>query len=46
MKMARRRNLVIVDDANLTVLVQVLNNSNYRLGLNDVEPDILGRAYE
>ncbi len=36
----------IVDDANLTALVQVLNNPNYRLGLNDVEPDILGRAYE
>jgi type I restriction enzyme M protein len=23
-----------------------LNNPEYRLGLNDVEPDILGRAYE
>jgi type I restriction enzyme M protein len=34
----------IVDDGRLTSLVQVLNN--YRLGLNDVEPDILGRAYE
>ncbi|MGD0168083.1 MAG: class I SAM-dependent DNA methyltransferase [Gaiellaceae bacterium] len=36
----------IVDDARLAALVQVLNNPNYRLGLEDVEPDILGRAYE
>jgi type I restriction enzyme M protein len=36
----------IVDDARLASLVQVLNNPNYRLGLHDVEPDILGRAYE
>ena len=36
----------IVDDGRLTALVQVLNNPNYRLGLDDVEPDILGRAYE
>jgi type I restriction enzyme M protein len=36
----------IVDDTRLTALVQVLNNSRYRLGLDDVEPDILGRAYE
>ena len=36
----------IVDDGRLTSLVQVLNNPNYRLGLDDVEPDILGRAYE
>ena len=36
----------IVDDARLAGLVQVLNNPNYRLGLHDVEPDILGRAYE
>jgi hypothetical protein len=28
----------------LTGLVQVLNNPDYRLGLDDVEPDILGRA--
>ncbi|MBX6770816.1 MAG: SAM-dependent DNA methyltransferase [Chloroflexi bacterium] len=34
----------IVDDARLAALVQVL--SQYRLGLEDVEPDILGRAYE
>lgn len=26
--------------------MQVLNNPDYRLGLEDVEPDILGRAYE
>lgn len=34
----------IVDDGRLTLLVQVLGQ--HRLGLNDVEPDILGRAYE
>jgi type I restriction-modification system DNA methylase subunit len=36
----------IVDDARLAALVQILNNPDYRLGLDDVEPDILGRAYE
>ncbi len=36
----------IVDDARLAALIQVLNDTRYRLGLNDVEPDILGRAYE
>jgi type I restriction enzyme M protein len=36
----------IVDDGRLAALIQVLNNPEYRLGLNDVEPDILGRAYE
>src|SRR5437773_1291258 len=36
----------IVDDTRLTALVQVLNEPEYRLGLDDVEPDILGRAYE
>ncbi len=34
----------ILDDAPLADLVQVL--SRHRLGLKDVEPDILGRAYE
>ncbi len=34
----------IVDDARLAKVVQIL--SQYRLGLYDVEPDILGRAYE
>jgi type I restriction enzyme M protein len=34
----------IVDDQRLATLVQVL--SKYRLGLNDVEPDLFGRAYE
>jgi len=34
----------IVDDPYLHRLVQVL--SHHRLGLEDVEPDILGRAYE
>ena len=36
----------IVDDGRLASLVQVLNNPDYKLGLDDVEPDILGRAYE
>lgn len=34
----------IIDDQTLARLIQVL--SRYRLGLEDVEPDILGRAYE
>jgi type I restriction enzyme M protein len=34
----------ILDDERLQALVQKL--SEYRLGLEDVEPDILGRAYE
>lgn len=34
----------IVDDGRLASLVTVL--SRHRLGLNDVEPDVLGRAYE
>lgn len=34
----------IVDDQRLAALVQTM--SRYRLGLDDVEPDILGRAYE
>ena len=36
----------IVDDGRLAALVQVLNNPDYRLGLDDVEPDMIGRAYE
>jgi len=34
----------ILDDEPLAALVQVL--SRHRLGLDDVEPDLLGRAYE
>jgi len=34
----------IVDDGRLASLVQVLGQ--HRLGLEDVEPDVLGRAYE
>lgn len=34
----------ILDDDRLRSLVQIL--SDHRLGLEDVEPDILGRAYE
>jgi len=34
----------VVDDGRLQRLVQILGK--YRLGIDDVEPDILGRAYE
>ncbi|MBN1887293.1 MAG: N-6 DNA methylase [Thermoflexales bacterium] len=34
----------LLDDSVLTRLMEILNRQ--RLGLNDVEPDILGRAYE
>lgn len=34
----------IIDDSRLSVLIEIL--SRHRLGLEDVEPDILGRAYE
>ncbi|MDZ7310639.1 MAG: type I restriction-modification system subunit M [candidate division KSB1 bacterium] len=34
----------ILSEAQLRALIQIL--SQYRLGLRDVEPDILGRAYE
>lgn len=34
----------IVEDARLSKLIEIL--SRHRLGLEDVEPDILGRAYE
>jgi type I restriction enzyme M protein len=36
----------IIDDGRLAALVRVLSSPRYRLGLDDVEPDILGRAYE
>lgn len=35
----------ISDDA-LSRLIELLSNPRYRLGLKDVEPDFLGRAYE
>ena len=35
----------ISDDA-LAKLIETLSDPRYRLGLNDVEPDFLGRAYE
>lgn len=34
----------VISDESLKALISVLGR--YRLGLNDVEPDILGRAYE
>ncbi len=34
----------IVDDGRLAAIVQIL--SKHRLGMEDVEPDVLGRAYE
>jgi type I restriction enzyme M protein len=36
----------IIDDTRLMALLEVLSDPRYRLGLKDVEPDILGRAYE
>ena len=36
----------VIDDTRLQALIEVLSNPRYRLGLKDVEPDILGRAYE
>jgi type I restriction enzyme M protein len=35
----------ISDDA-LSRLIELLSDPRYRMGLNDVEPDFLGRAYE
>ncbi len=36
----------VIDDTRLQALIESLSDPRYRLGLNDVEPDILGRAYE
>lgn len=36
----------IITDGKLKSLMEVLGRKKYRLGINDVEPDILGRAYE
>ncbi len=36
----------ILDDDILARLIGILSESDKRLGLNDVQPDILGRAYE
>ena len=36
----------IVDGERLDSLVELLSDPKYRLGLDDVEPDVLGRAYE
>jgi type I restriction enzyme M protein len=36
----------ILDDDRLRALIGVLGDPRYRLGLKDVAPDILGRAYE
>jgi type I restriction enzyme M protein len=35
-----------ISDEALSRLIELLSNTRYRLGLNDVEPDFLGRAYE
>ncbi len=35
-----------ISDEALSKLIELLSNPRYRLGLNDVEPDFLGRAYE
>ncbi len=36
----------VIDDMRLQLLIESLSDPRYRLGLADVEPDILGRAYE
>lgn len=36
----------VIDDIRLQALIEALGDPRYRLGLEDVEPDILGRAYE
>ena len=36
----------VIEDSRLEELTEALSDSRYRLGLDDVEPDILGRAYE
>ena len=36
----------VIEDARLQQLIEALSDPRYRLGLDDVEPDILGRAYE
>jgi len=35
-----------ISDAALSGLIETLSDPRYRLGLKDVEPDFLGRAYE
>jgi len=35
-----------VSDAALSGVIEALSDPRYRLGLYDVEPDFLGRAYE
>jgi type I restriction enzyme M protein len=35
-----------ISDEALSRLIELLSNPRYRLGLKDVEPDFLGRAYE
>ncbi len=35
-----------ISDSALRKVIEIFSNPKYRLGLNDVEPDFLGRAYE
>lgn len=35
-----------ISDQALSRLIELLSNPRYRMGLHDVEPDFLGRAYE
>lgn len=35
-----------ISDAALRGIIEAFSDSNYRLGLQDVEPDFLGRSYE
>lgn len=36
----------IISDEQLSALIEIIGRKDCRLGLNDCEPDILGRAYE
>jgi len=36
----------VIEDTRLQELIEALSDPRYRLGLGDVEPDIVGRAYE
>jgi len=36
----------IIEDGRLESLITILSDPKYRMGLEDVEPDVLGRSYE
>ncbi|PKN00323.1 MAG: XRE family transcriptional regulator [Elusimicrobia bacterium HGW-Elusimicrobia-2] len=41
-----RNNEREISDSALSGIIEIFSDPKYRLGLNDVEPDFLGRAYE